>query len=216
MQKNYYAIIPAKVRYDSDLSPNAKLLYGEITALCNEKGYCWATNSYFANLYQKDISTIKRWIKQLEDKGYITRKVKYKKGGCEIETRWLQICDEGGGKNEPTPSGKNEPENTTSFNTTSNNTLDIPYSDIINYLNDVANKQYRSSTKKTKDLIKARWNEGFRLDDFKRVIDIKVAEWQNDSKMKKFIRPETLFSPKFEGYLNQEDNAPRDQYDDLF
>ena len=108
MQKNYYAIIPAKVRYDSDLSPNAKLLYGEITALCNEKGYCWATNSYFANLYQKDISTIKRWIKQLEDKGYITRKVKYKKGGCEIETRWLQICDEGGGKNEPTPSGKNQ------------------------------------------------------------------------------------------------------------
>ncbi|HBI1964003.1 TPA: helix-turn-helix domain-containing protein, partial [Enterococcus faecalis] len=49
--RGYYAIIPAIVRYDNHLNGNAKLLYGELTALANEKGYCWATNQYFANLY---------------------------------------------------------------------------------------------------------------------------------------------------------------------
>lgn len=72
MHRNYYAIIPANVRYDKDLKPGAKLLYGEITALCNEKGYCWAGNGYFAELYDKDKSTIARWIQQLKSKGYIT------------------------------------------------------------------------------------------------------------------------------------------------
>lgn len=68
---NYYAIIPANVRYDTDLSANSKLLYGEITALCDKEGYCWATNDYFANLYQISKKTITRNIKQLESKGYI-------------------------------------------------------------------------------------------------------------------------------------------------
>jgi transposase len=68
---NYYAILPAVVRYDADLSPNAKLLYAEITSLCNEKGYCWATNNYFASLYSVDDRTIRRLLKQLADKKYI-------------------------------------------------------------------------------------------------------------------------------------------------
>ncbi|MEK3886559.1 conserved phage C-terminal domain-containing protein [Bacillus sp. FSL K6-3431] len=79
----------------------------------------------------------------------------------------------------------------------------IPYVEIINYLNDVASTKYRSSTRKTKDLIKARWNEGFELHDFKSVIDTKTAEWIKDEKMNKFLRPETLFGTKFESYLNQ-------------
>lgn len=68
---NYYAIIPANVRYDKELSANAKLLYGEITSLCNDKGYCWATNQYFANLYEVSDRTIQNLIKQLADKNFI-------------------------------------------------------------------------------------------------------------------------------------------------
>ncbi len=67
----YYAVIPAEVRYDQDLKPNAKLLYGELTALCNQSGYCWATNEYFADLYGLSVSTISRLITQLEQRGYI-------------------------------------------------------------------------------------------------------------------------------------------------
>src|SRR5690625_3261882 len=57
----------------------------------------------------------------------------------------------------------------------------IPYVEIINYLNDASGKNYRSTTRKTKDLIKARWNEGFVVEDFKKVIDIKSEEWKNDA-----------------------------------
>lgn len=133
-QKAYYAIIPANVRYDKDLVPNAKLLYGEITALCNEKGYCWATNQYFAELYNVSDRTIKNWISQLTDKGYIQRSVKYREGTKEIEQRKLFIGRENNfttsGNYVPdpreniftTPSENNFPVNNTSINNTFNNT----------------------------------------------------------------------------------------------
>ena len=66
MDKSYYAIIPASVRYDKNLSANSKLLYGEITALCNEKGYCWANNAYFSHLYQVSNRTITNWVNELK------------------------------------------------------------------------------------------------------------------------------------------------------
>jgi len=70
-QPNFYAIIPADVRYDARLKPNAKLLYGEITALCTQEGFCWAENEYFAALYGVNTETVSRWISQLRDGGYI-------------------------------------------------------------------------------------------------------------------------------------------------
>ena len=71
MQKGYFAVIPANVRYCKDIPDGAKLLYGEITALANENGYCWATNKYFAELYGKSIDTIGRWISELAQAGFI-------------------------------------------------------------------------------------------------------------------------------------------------
>ena len=70
-QPSYYAIIPASVRYDKGLKANEKLLYGEITCLANAKGYCYAGNAYFANLYDVDKTTVSRWVSNLEKCGYI-------------------------------------------------------------------------------------------------------------------------------------------------
>ncbi|TYR75557.1 alpha/beta hydrolase [Rossellomorea vietnamensis] len=205
MEKNYYAIIPANVRYDKDLTPNAKLLYGEITALCNEKGYCWAGNSYFSELYKVSKKSISTWINQLSSKGYITSEIKYKEGTKEILHRYLRIVHGGVEENVNTPMEEKVKDNITVINNTSNNTsnISIPYSEIIDYLNQKAKTKYRASSKKTKELIKARWNEEFTLEDFKTVIDKKTKEWLTDTKMKNYLRPETLFGTKFESYLNQ-------------
>ncbi len=77
----------------------------------------------------------------------------------------------------------------------------IPYQEIVDYLNLKAGTSYRHSTSSTQKLIRARWNEGFRLDDFKQVIDNMTAKWKGDPKMEQYLRPQTLFGTKFESYL---------------
>src|SRR5690625_3180080 len=81
--------------------------------------------------------------------------------------------------------------------------------EIVSYLNDVADKNYRHTTRKTQQLIKARMNEGFTVDDFKKVIDKKSRDWKHDKKMNRYLRPETLFGTKFEGYLNENVGSTR-------
>lgn len=93
LNKGYYAIIPANIRYDNEIPANAKLLYSEITALCNAKGYCWADNKYFAELYDVSERTIYRWINKLIKRGYIFAEYKYKDGTKEITKRYLKITD---------------------------------------------------------------------------------------------------------------------------
>ena len=72
---NYFAVIPADVRYDDQIPANAKLLYGEISALINDKGFCHASNQYFANVYGMAEDTITRLISKLESAGYIVREL---------------------------------------------------------------------------------------------------------------------------------------------
>lgn len=76
------------------------------------------------------------------------------------------------------------------------------YISVVSYLNEKAGTAFKHTTAKTKSAIHARLSEGFKLDDFKTVIDKKCAEWIGDPKMEKYLRPETLFGTKFEGYLN--------------
>lgn len=146
MKKSYYAVIPANVRYDEKLPMGARMLYGELTALANEKGYCWATNSYFAELYNVTTTTISNWITKLEKQGHIHREIIYKKGSKEIEERRIYITPiknnfntpikenfntpiknlgEGIKENFNTPIKENFKENNTLLNITSNTTSNI-------------------------------------------------------------------------------------------
>lgn len=77
------------------------------------------------------------------------------------------------------------------------------HKDVIDYLNGKIGARYKASSAINKRLIDARVKEGYELDDFKRVIDNKVASWANDTKMSKYLRPQTLFGTKFESYLNE-------------
>lgn len=136
-KKNYYAIIPANVRYDKKLTPNAKLLYGEITALCNEKGFCWANNRYFAELYEVSNKSVSKWISQLSELGYVKTKLMYGNDSKQVKERRIYLAHtpmeekfhtprkkvpEGGEEKFHTPMEEKVKDNNTSFNNTVNTT----------------------------------------------------------------------------------------------
>ena len=83
------------------------------------------------------------------------------------------------------------------------------------YLNQVANKRFKF-VDKTKRLLLARFKEGYTLEDFKQVIDIKTAEWKDSPEFSKYLRPETLFGSKFDGYLNQKPKTIKGKSEDNF
>lgn len=76
-------------------------------------------------------------------------------------------------------------------------------SQIVSFLNEQTGKSYKAASKKTRTLIHARMKEGFTVEDFRTVISKKCADWLNDEKMDRYLRPETLFGTKFEDYLNE-------------
>ena len=76
----YYAVLPAEVRYDPELGSTEKLLFAEITALCNKEGYCWASNAYMAKLFSVSVVHISRMISRIEDRGYIHVEIDHEHG----------------------------------------------------------------------------------------------------------------------------------------
>lgn len=129
-QPGYYSILTASVRYDKDLNANEKILFSEITALSNKYGYCTASNKYFSNLFQADERSIRRWVSNLKQHGYIkinlitkdkeiiARRIYPMSGGGDRNVRgYGQKCPEGG--------GRNVLYNNTSNNNTSNNNTSI-------------------------------------------------------------------------------------------
>jgi len=125
LNPSYYAIIPAFVRYNESLSPNAKLLYGEITALCNKKGYCYASNKYFANLYKVSNNSISNWVSSLVGEGYVRIHVNREEGNQR--KIWLTSHNEEieGIKNNLETYTKKPKHNNTVNNTKNNNSSEV-------------------------------------------------------------------------------------------
>lgn len=191
-------------------------------------GHKWIYNSM--TNWQKQFSfwslpTVKRVFRSLESQGLLIT-ANYNKAGFD-KTKWyrinyekLQHMSRRSDQNDPTMvsnwtdgSDQNDTTNTKRLpeTTTETTTKDIlsgkpdhePYQEILDYLNSKAGTSYRASSKATQRLINARTNEHFTVDDFKKVIDIKVAAWKDDPKMSQYLRPKTLFGTNFESYLNE-------------
>lgn len=100
----------------------------------------------------------------------------------------------------------NDTDMTCSYHLTeelNNSKNDSEVTEVVEYMNQVLGTKYKPKTKATAEHIRARLREGFTVEDCKRVIDVKFRQWGRDPKMSEYLRPQTLFSGKFESYLNQ-------------
>lgn len=219
---NLFLNIPVRVAHDNRLKDKDKLLYGEIYAMLNVTNSFFMSNSKLAERLNCSEPTIKRSLARLEECGFIKRNNVYE--GKQIVRRTISLGrinseprvgstmilppvherSEGRVTSDPDNRTINRSSNRAEEDILSGKPDHATYKEILDYLNSKTGTRYRSSSKATQRLIKARSNEGFEVEDFKRVIDNKVASWGKDPKMSQYLRPTTLFGPKFEAYLNEQ------------
>ncbi|MDM8128845.1 conserved phage C-terminal domain-containing protein [Paraclostridium benzoelyticum] len=215
MERGFKGIwIPKEIWLNESLSIQEKVFLVEIDSLDNDEDGCFASNEYFANFLKLSKNRCSEIIKSLEKKGFIKISYIYKENSKAIDKRVIKLFEKTNRGTRDSDRGTRETEegysekcedNNTYLNNTINNTI---YSLVIDKLNILANKSYKSSSKKTQQLIKARVNEGYALEDFYKVIENKVCTWKDDPKMDQYLRPATLFGTKFESYLNEKLKNP--------
>tara|TARA_R100001463_G_scaffold6332_1_gene20836 strand:+ start:2066 stop:2746 length:681 start_codon:yes stop_codon:yes gene_type:complete len=137
LETNYYAIIPAEVRYDNRLSSSQKLLYAEITALSNQSGYCWASNKYFSDLYDVSKNTISTWMSGLCKYGYVRVDVNRSKGNLRKVYLKNKI---------PITKNRNTYNEKSLHNNKKNNKSNIKYNKTITYIHNKWNEVFENST----------------------------------------------------------------------
>ena len=148
----YYAIIPAHIRYDDSLKAQAKLLYGELTALCNKEGYCWASNKYFSELYQVNPKTVSAWINELKREGHIKTQVNREDGNSrKIFITNPEKMGEGFHKKMETLPSKAE-DNSTSITTLNNKLNTTTHEALISAIGELWNKLAEKNPKVPKVL----------------------------------------------------------------
>lgn len=187
---NYYGIIPSNVRYDKRLTPNAKLLYSEITALCNDKGYCWANNKYFADLYEVSTTSISKWISSLIEFGYLTSTINYKEGTKEILHRYLRLVTYPIEEKLNTPIEEKLKDNNTINNNTINNNNNINFDKLLSFLNSLTKRNFKIINEATKKKYLARLKEGYTNNDIANAMKNAVNSDYHKENNFKYLTPE--------------------------
>lgn len=197
--------IPREVWLDKRLSALDKVILTEIDSLDQGDNGCYASNQHLAEFCQCSERKVSDAVTKLIKCGYVSvasfdgRKRTLRSNLSNVRGR-LEKSARQDSKNCEAESQNLLQSNT--YRKTSTNTDKVIYVEIIDYLNAKAGTRYKASTASTRKHIKARLDEGFTVEDFKAVIDKKCSEWLGNSKMEQYLRPETLFGTKFEGYLN--------------
>lgn len=197
--------IPREVWLDKRLSALDKVILTEIDSLDQGDNGCYASNQHLAEFCQCSERKVSDAVTKLIKCGYVSvagfdgRKRTLRSNLSNVRGR-LEKSARQDSKNCEAESQNLLQSNT--YRKTSTNTDKVIYVEIIDYLNAKAGTRYKASTASTRKHIKARLDEGFTVEDFKSVIDKKCSEWLGNSKMEQYLRPETLFGTKFEGYLN--------------
>ena len=195
--------IPREIWLSKDLTIQEKVFLAEIDSLEGKDG-CFASNAYFAEFFGLSKERVRKIISSLVEKGYITNELIYKEGTEEVEKRILRVrLDITRGMVENNQGGMVENDHYITKNNITKNKYN--YQEVIDYLNEKTGKTYKT-VKTNNQLINARYEEGYTLEDFKAVIDYKTSKWKG-TEWEKYLRPSTLFSAKnFENYVNE---APR-------
>lgn len=205
-----FVTIQGWMRTKLNLKGNELLAYAVIYGFSQTDGAKFTgSRKYLAEWCGCSMATIDRTLNSLVDKGLISRTSHVTKHGYRaVEYAALQ------NDTQPTADTKTHPETTTEPNTTEPQSLidepqapaqpkkPDPTEEVVNHLNHKLGTKYKPTTQATRKLVKARLKEGFTVEDMKLVIDKKAAEWGGNPKMAQFLRPDTLFGNKFEGYLN--------------
>lgn len=199
---NYYAIIPAEVRYDENLSPNAKLLFAEITCLCNKNGVCNASNKYFSDLYKVSTVSISKWVAQLIRNGYIETKMIYKEGSKEIQNRNIKLLV---GVKENFDTSIKEKFKDNNNITINSNTDDIDFQSLLLVFNKITGKKMKVMNDKAKKQFRARLRDGYSKQDIMKAIK-NCFDDDFHKANPKYLTPEFISRPdKFEKYVNVDD-----------
>lgn len=206
---NYYAIIPAEVRYNQNLSPNAKLLFAEITSLCNKNGVCKASNKYFSDLYKVSITSVSKWVSQLVKNGYISIQMVYKEGSKEIQNRNIVLLIGIKHKLNTPIEDKLKDNNNITINS---NIDDIDFQSLLLVFNKITGKKMKVMNDKAKKQFRARLRDGYSKQDIMKAIK-NCFDDDFHKANPKYLTPEFISRPdKFEKYVNVDgtDGTPED------